>query len=347
MKKLPPSSLILDWINTALICWMYAGLFVDIWGHNHLKVNQLESFFTPSHYVFYSGFSAIVLFYSLIGLRNFLKGYNFNYLLPAGFSFTHILWFLAGGLFDFFWHSTFGVEKNLDALISPAHVFLGVGTTLILTTPIRSNWSQPKLKQNLLTQLPLLISLVIIWTCYSVMTEYAHPIFQPVLSGSFFNNAGGKIFPTQGLGVASIFLQTLLMMSIFYINLIRIKFIPGSFTLLISINTGLMSMMASKTMAIDPLFLLGGFLSGIFIDLLYYLLQPSLIRPKAFQIFSFLTPLLYNSFYFFSLYLGKGFWTSIHLSTGVIFESAIIIWLYSLILLSASSAAKKSRSLKL
>jgi hypothetical protein len=115
MKKSPSSSLIIDWIVTLLICWMYMGLFIDIWGHNHLKVSQLENFFTPSHYIFYSGFGLIAIFYSVLGFLNYRKGYNLFSLLPPGYSFGHLGWFALGGIFDFIWHSTFGVEKNLDA----------------------------------------------------------------------------------------------------------------------------------------------------------------------------------------------------------------------------------------
>lgn len=340
MSKKPASSFIFDWIITLLICWMYFGLFIDIWGHNHLKASALETFFTPSHYMFYSGFTLITLVYLIIGYKNYRNGYSVKNLLPSGYSLLHIGWFVAGGIFDFFWHSSFGVEKNLDALISPAHVFLGVGTTFMLTGPIRSRWSQLNLKSNLMNQLPLLICLAIIWTCYSVMTEYAHPIFRPVLAGVNLNQNNNQIFLLQGLGVASIFIQTILMTSIVYINMFKQKFLPGSFTFLITINTTLMSIMASKSFTPDMYFILGGLLGGVLLDIFYYLLNPSLSQPKKFQIFSFLLGLIYSFVYFFSLYLGKGFWTSVHLTVGVIFESAIIIWFYSLIIISALRYSK-------
>lgn len=344
MKKSPSSSLIIDWIVTVLICWMYMGLFIDIWGHNHLKVSQLENFFTPSHYIFYSGFGFIAIFYSVLGFLNYRKGYNLFSLLPPGYSFGHLGWFALGGIFDFIWHSTFGVEKNLDALISPAHVFLGIGTTFLLTGPIRSRWSQFKIKSTYLNTIPLMICLAIIWTCYSVMTEYAHPIFRPVLAGVNYSRNNNLIFQLQGLGVASLFIQTILMTSIMYIHIFRQKFLIGGFTFLIVFNTTLMTLMASNTYTPDWHFIFGGLVAGISIDILYYLIKPSLSRPKAFQIFSFFLAFIYNLMYFVSLYFSKGFWTSIHLTTGVIFESGIIIWFYSLIILSAINASKYSSS---
>jgi hypothetical protein len=335
MQKYPPNRLIIDWISTVLIIWFYAGLFIDIWGHNHLKVSELESFFTPSHFLFYSGFAAIAFFYLVLSFFYHQKGYRWLNSLPKGYSLIYLLLFAAGGVVDFIWHSLFGVEKNLDALISPSHLFLGIGTSLILLAPARSGWLQEETKRNIFSQLPLLISLVTIWTCYSVVTEFAHPIFQPILSGVIFPRQSSQIFNAQGLGVASIYLQTILMMSILYLNIFRWKFVPGGITFLFSINAILMTMMASKTLSIDYNFLTGGLIAGVLTDFLYYFIRPSINNPLRLQIFSFTVPLVYNSCYFLSLYLGKGFWTSIHLTTGVIIESAIIIWFYSLIIISA------------
>jgi hypothetical protein len=47
-----------DWIMVALGGWLLGGLYVDGWAHNHLATT-LESFFTPWHAAFYSGFMAV------------------------------------------------------------------------------------------------------------------------------------------------------------------------------------------------------------------------------------------------------------------------------------------------
>lgn len=331
MKNYPPNNLLFDWIDTLLICWFYGGLFVDIWGHNYLKSTQLETFFTPSHYLFYSGFFAIAIFYGFFALKNHLRGYAWNKSLPKGYSLIHLFIFGLGGMVDFLWHTTFGLEKNLDALISPSHLFLGIGTTLLLTGPIRSGWQQTVTKKGFFYQLPLIISLLLLWTCYSVVTEFAHPIFQPVFEGAFFQRS--NIFMVQGLGVASIHLQSILLMGILYLNLFRWKFNFGSITLLVASNTVLMSIMASKTATAGLNYLIGGLVCGILLDILHFYLKPSLYDTKKFQLFSFSVPLIYNSMYFVILYFGKGFWSSTHLTIGVILESAVIGWFYSLIIL--------------
>ncbi|MGH9190775.1 MAG: hypothetical protein ACRD0Q_12250 [Acidimicrobiales bacterium] len=44
-----------DMVTVAVAAWLIFGLFVDGWAHNNSKP---ESFFTPWHGLFYSGFAA-------------------------------------------------------------------------------------------------------------------------------------------------------------------------------------------------------------------------------------------------------------------------------------------------
>src|SRR3712207_9367096 len=44
-------------VTVAAATWLMVGLFVDGWAHNNLDTS-LESFFTPWHALFYSGFTA-------------------------------------------------------------------------------------------------------------------------------------------------------------------------------------------------------------------------------------------------------------------------------------------------
>ena len=55
--KQPIHGLAFDRTITVLCLWFLGGLYLDGWAHNHLP-SALESFFTPWHGVFYSGFLA-------------------------------------------------------------------------------------------------------------------------------------------------------------------------------------------------------------------------------------------------------------------------------------------------
>jgi hypothetical protein len=47
-----------NFITILIGLWLMIGLFVDGWAHNNLQ--SLETFFTPWHAIFYSGFLANV-----------------------------------------------------------------------------------------------------------------------------------------------------------------------------------------------------------------------------------------------------------------------------------------------
>src|ERR1700730_10589836 len=51
------SGLRFDWIMVVVSVWWLGGLFIDGWAHSNIP--QLETFFTPWHAVFYSGYLAV------------------------------------------------------------------------------------------------------------------------------------------------------------------------------------------------------------------------------------------------------------------------------------------------
>src|SRR5579883_1860733 len=58
-KALTTSSLRFDWLMVTVSVWWLGGLFIDGWAHSNIP--QLETFFTPWHAVFYSGYLAVGL----------------------------------------------------------------------------------------------------------------------------------------------------------------------------------------------------------------------------------------------------------------------------------------------
>ena len=107
--------------------WLVLGIFIDGWAHFNRP--GLETFFTPWHGVLYSGAAAL-----------------FGWLLvpTAGVSRQDRVWamaaaaiFTAGGLGDLLWHSVFGIETGLSALVSPTHLLLLLGGLIGVTAPVR------------------------------------------------------------------------------------------------------------------------------------------------------------------------------------------------------------------
>lgn len=135
----PPSSgdRRFDWAMIAVCSWFLGGLYLDGWAHNHIP--QLETFFTPWHGVFYSGFLAVAGLTVATLLRNHAKGAPWRRALPLGYlgSLLGVVVFAAGGIGDMSWHEFFGIEADVEALFSPTYLTLALGMTLIVSGPFR------------------------------------------------------------------------------------------------------------------------------------------------------------------------------------------------------------------
>ena len=106
-----------DWAMIAVCTWFLGGLYLDGWAHHHIPA--LESFFTPWHGVFYSGFFAVASLTVGALVRNYVMGYPWRGALPAGYelSWLGVLIFAAAGVSDMIWHEFFGIEASIDALL--------------------------------------------------------------------------------------------------------------------------------------------------------------------------------------------------------------------------------------
>ncbi|HUR48679.1 MAG TPA: hypothetical protein VMY88_03980 [Acidimicrobiales bacterium] len=112
--------------------WMMTGLFIDGWAH---QAQKPETFFSPWHGILYSGFVTAVTWFAWQGFKS---GRGIN---PAGgldrLTALGFLLFGAAGIADGIWHQVFGVEADLEALVSPSHLALFFGGFLMVSSPIR------------------------------------------------------------------------------------------------------------------------------------------------------------------------------------------------------------------
>ncbi|HET9097492.1 MAG TPA: hypothetical protein VFN37_12575 [Candidatus Baltobacteraceae bacterium] len=127
-----------DWFMGVLATLLIAGIFQDGWAHNHGMVDQ--SFFTPWHAVLYGTMALNGLVLLGYGLLNLRRGCRFRDGLPYGYWLCAIgvVLFLFGGLLDMAWHTLFGIEEDINALISPTHLLLSLAAAFVLSGPIRS-----------------------------------------------------------------------------------------------------------------------------------------------------------------------------------------------------------------
>ena len=119
---------------------MTVGLFMDGYFHENLE-GESESFLTPWHAVFYAGFAASALWFARMsrGRSPDATDWTLRH-LPPGYDGARIgiMLFALGGAGDAAWHTAYGVERGVDALLSPTHLVLSVGLVLILTAPLRA-----------------------------------------------------------------------------------------------------------------------------------------------------------------------------------------------------------------
>src|SRR5262245_15255747 len=127
-----------DWLIAGLSAWFLGGIYLDGWAHTH--VPALETFFTPWHAVLYSGFAAVAFALAVTQARNMRHGAPWRQALPAGYGLSLVGAgiFLIGGMLDLLWHLLFGIERSIEALLSPTHLILATGGILMVSGPLRA-----------------------------------------------------------------------------------------------------------------------------------------------------------------------------------------------------------------
>lgn len=136
----------LSWREDAVTCalgtWLLAGLHVDGWAHRNLRT--LDTIFTPWHAIFYSGFVALAVWILRLVYKEMAEGKVGLNAVPVGYGIgvLGIVIFFIGGIGDQIWHLSLGIERDLNAFLSPTHLLLAIGMFLMITSPLRSGWSR-------------------------------------------------------------------------------------------------------------------------------------------------------------------------------------------------------------
>ena len=138
-KVVSPASATELVVGAALGFMVVVGVHADGWAH--VNVAGLETFFTPWHGLLYSSFTVLAGWVALMVVRRRRAGApTWMAAIPLGFgpSLLGVGLFALGGVADMAWHIAFGVEAGIDALVSPTHLLLLAGGTLLLLGPARS-----------------------------------------------------------------------------------------------------------------------------------------------------------------------------------------------------------------
>jgi len=303
--------MLFDWLFSLFNFWFIGGLYLDGWAHNHLDLSA-EGFFTPWHAAFYSGFflSALILF---LYRKKLPQEYRAS-LWGAGI-------FFLGGMGDMIWHTLFGVEADVEALLSPTHLILALGGTMMVGGAMRSIWSEDANKKTFLQRLPALLSFLYFYSFLTFMNQYLSPISHP---WSAISQRTQDEFFAQAMGFGGMFVHVALLMGMVLPVLRRWEFPRGGFTVILTLNTLAMAFMKDHFQ-----FVLPAFFAGLLIDVLYQYLKPRMEKRWIFGIFAFTMPFIQYGLYYGTVALTEGIWWSIHLWAGAIVLAGVAGWLLS------------------
>jgi hypothetical protein len=309
-----------DFVTIGLSLWLVAGVFVDGWAHTNLDV--LDTIFTPWHAILYSGYLATAIWIGDVVRRRGrpARGQSIWAVIPRGYqlSVVGVMVFGAAGVGDLLWHSAFGIERGLDALLSPTHLGLFVGALLIVSTPFRLAWSNvdgvgevpswPAL-------LPALLSLAIAaaLTCFMHMYLWGAGLYNPLDARGAFPSSPQPVTAAvrelnDVIGLASVLVTNLILIAPLLILLRR--WLPpfGSATLLFATIFGLMEALWGYEAYYS---VLAAVAAGLLVDGLIRALRAGPDRVAELRIVATLAPLIVWGLDFLAVQLVWGMpWTA-------------------------------------
>lgn len=318
-----------QYVTIALGLWLMGGLLVDGWAHENLR--QLEGFFTPWHGLFYSGYAASTARLIWLIWRGRRAGRVGLATLPRGYELGLVgtVLFGLGGVGDMAWHLAFGIERDRAALLSPTHLLLFAGMTLIVTSPFRAAWASPDradVAPSLARFLPALLSLTAATAfagffngyLWALIINHHHPA--TIVAYAQSESARALLGLSRDLDLAAILLSNLLLLAPVLLLLRRWRPPFGSVTLL----WGALAAMGSAVVAFRfAEYLAVGLVAGLAADGLIRALRPCPARVRATHAFAALAPLVFWGLYFLVTRLRGGEGWSPELWVGITVMAAL------------------------
>lgn len=275
-----------EMVTLLLGSWVMVGLFIDGWAHRNLS--ELETFFTPWHGLFYSGFVACAAWIGWQVLRRQESGHRGRAAVPAGYglALVGLAVFALGGVGDGLWHTVLGIEEGLEALFSPMHLTLFVGLVLVLTAPLRAAWAHDVGQQpSLRGFLPVLLSAALVTSLVAFMTMFVSAFDGVAQDPKLLLPADDML---QVVVIAEVLATNLIVLAPLLVLSTRWCVPFGSATVLLTTVAVLSS--ALLEFAAWPL-AAAGIGAGVVIDVLLRRLRPGPRRPNRIWVLGLLAPL--------------------------------------------------------
>ena len=320
-----------DWAATVLSAVFLGGVFLDGWAHTHGRVD--DSFFTPWHAALYSGFLATAALLVGRGTWGLRRGASWREAMPAGYglSLAGVGCWVVGGPFDAIWHTLFGFEVDVEALMSPAHTILALGYGLMASGPLRAALRRPR--GRWLDELPMVLSLAFVVSIMTFFTQIAHPV-----SNLFGAPGWPSGYEWTALGLVGMMLTSAILVGPVLFLLKHGRLPAGAVTIIVTLNSVAMGFLFDRRpfpRAVVVTFVL----AAIAADLVRGALHAGPAHRGAFRAFAVAYPVLLAGAYFVGLGLRTGLTWSPHLWMGTVVFCGIVGWLLSYLLLPPSGVS--------
>ena len=278
----PHSTVAQDWLFVLAGIWFVGGLFVDGYAHNHFS--NLETFFTPWHAIFYSGFAAVAAVGMWIAMR--------EQAIPVGYelTFVGIAIFAVGGALDMAWHIAFGIEQDVAALLSPTHLILATGLTLIMAGPLRAAYARDAAQTGWRALLPALLSATFVLSVLSFFVAFFYGMGATYDLAKLYHLKGDAADEMSTLsivhGLGTVIVRSGLLTGMMFFLMRRFRLPAGAFSFVLGINALLMGVM---TEGIPIFYVSCTLVAAVLADVLYAKLDPAADEPRL-RVFAFLVP---------------------------------------------------------
>ena len=268
-----------QWAFVVFATWSILGLFLDGWAHNHQKP---ETFFTPWHAVLYSGFAAGAVFFFYESWRENRAGIERAPVAGERLTVVGLVLFGIGMVGDFAWHTAFGIEKGVDALLSPTHLLLMTGGLILTSSPYRAALgAAPKGSDSAsrpAATVPVLVSVTLSAALVGFFLQFASAFRDNIVSPATAI-AGRSGYPELMMeyGVAAVLLTNLVFLAAGAM-LLRFRLRPGMLTA----SFGTVALMLSGLDSFHRgAIVLAAVLAGLVADALVHAGRNDLVLPVA------------------------------------------------------------------
>lgn len=292
--RLPPRAHAVTLVTSL---WLIVGLFVDGWAHNTRP--GLETFFTPWHALFYSGFAATAAWIGWQVLRAQEAGHRGRDAVPEGYglALVGLAVFAVGGAGDMAWHVVLGVEQDIEALFSPTHLLLLLGMALIVTSPLRAAWADGDDRDTggLRRFLPALLSAALVTALVQFFFMYLFEVGNPTVTASASGMEEQMLLVS---GIAGVLVTNVIVVTPLLYLLRRWDLPFGSATVLFTVVGVLLAALTGFALVVGMAVML---VAGLATDVLLHLLRPSPARAAAFRATAVAVPLVLWGLHFLTV----------------------------------------------